>query len=78
MSSFKLQFDGASKGNPGRFGIGVVIFHHSSKIIKAMGKYISEGTNNVAEFQALSFGLDLAISLNIKDIVIEGDSMVVF
>ncbi|XP_059073453.1 uncharacterized protein LOC131874206 [Cryptomeria japonica] len=44
--SFKLQFDGASKGNPGRSGVG-----------------------------ALSFGLDLARSLNIKDIVIEGDSM---
>lgn len=76
--SFKLQFDGASKGNPGRSGIGVIIFYHSSKIIKAVGKYIGYGTNNVAEFQALSFGLDLALSLNIKDIVIEGDSMLVF
>ncbi|XP_059066239.1 uncharacterized protein LOC131857574 [Cryptomeria japonica] len=76
--SFKIQFDGASKGNPGRSGFGVVIFHHSSKIIKAVGKHIGQGTNNVAEFQALSFGLDLALSLNIKDIVIEGDSMVVF
>ncbi|XP_059078037.1 uncharacterized protein LOC131876615 [Cryptomeria japonica] len=73
--SFKLQFDGASKGNPGRSRVGVIIFHHSSKIIKAVGKYIGHGTNNAAEFQALSFGLDLAHSLNIKDIVIEGDSM---
>ncbi|XP_059076523.1 uncharacterized protein LOC131875845 [Cryptomeria japonica] len=70
--SFKLQFDGDSKGNPGRFEIGVIIFYHSSKIIKA------HGTNNVAEFKALSFGLDLALSLNMKDIVIEGDSMLVF
>ncbi|XP_057862997.2 uncharacterized protein LOC131071253 [Cryptomeria japonica] len=76
--SFKIQFDGASKGNPRRSGVGVVIFDHSSKIIKVMGKHIGQGTNNVAEFQALSFGLDLSLSLNIKDIVIEGDSMVVF
>lgn len=76
--AFKLNFDGASKGNPGRSGIGTIIFYHSSKIIKVVGKYIGEGSNNVAEFQALSFGLDLAISLNIKDIVIEGDSMLVF
>ncbi|XP_059066374.1 uncharacterized protein LOC131857692 [Cryptomeria japonica] len=75
--SFKLQFDGASKGNPGKSGIGVIIFDHSSKIIKAIGKYIGYGTNNMAKFQALSFGLDLAHSLNIKDIVIEGDSMLV-
>lgn len=76
--SFKLQFDRASKGNPGKSGVGVIIFYHSSKIIKAVGKYIGQGTNNVAEFQALSFGLDLSLSLNIKDIVIEGDSMLVF
>ncbi|XP_057836806.2 uncharacterized protein LOC131047028 [Cryptomeria japonica] len=75
--SFKLQFDGASKGNPGRSGVGVIIFDHSSKIIKAVGKYIGQGTNNMVEFHALSFGLDLALSLNIKDIAIEGDSMLV-
>ncbi|XP_057868043.1 uncharacterized protein LOC131075229 [Cryptomeria japonica] len=75
--SFKLQFDGASKRNPGKFGIGVIIFDHSSNIIMAVGKYIGYGTNNMVEFQALSFGLYLAHSLNIKDIVIEGDSMLV-
>ncbi|XP_057830807.1 uncharacterized protein LOC131041674 [Cryptomeria japonica] len=76
--SFKLRFDGVSKGNPGRSGVGVIIFDHSLKIIKAVGKYIGHGSNNVVEFQALSFGLDLARSLNIKGIVIEGDSMLVF
>ncbi|XP_057821930.2 uncharacterized protein LOC131034453 [Cryptomeria japonica] len=75
--SFKLQFDGATKGNPGKSRIGVIIFDHSSNIVMAVGKYIGYGTNNMAEFQALSFGLDLAHSLNIKDIVIEGDSMLV-
>ncbi|XP_059071038.1 uncharacterized protein LOC131862573 [Cryptomeria japonica] len=75
--SFKLQFDGASKGNPGKSRIGVIIFDHSSKIVMAAGKYIVHGTNNMVEFQALSFGLDLAHCLNIKDIVIEGDLMLV-
>lgn len=76
--SFKLNFDGAYKGNLGKSIIGVVIYDHTPKIIKVVGKYIRVGSNNVAEFQALSFGLDLAISLDIKDIVIEGDSMLVF
>ncbi|XP_059074794.1 uncharacterized protein LOC131056816 [Cryptomeria japonica] len=75
--SFKLQFDGASKGNPRKSGIGVIIFDHSSNIVMAVGKYIGYGTNNMAEFQGLSFGLDLAHSLNIKYIVIEEDSMLV-
>ncbi|XP_059070903.1 uncharacterized protein LOC131861136 [Cryptomeria japonica] len=65
-------------GNPGKSGIGVVIFEHNSKIVKVVGKSIGIGSNNVAEFQALSFGLDLAISLDIKDIIMEGDSMLVF
>lgn len=41
-------------------------------------KFIGVGSNNSAEFHGLSFGLDLAISLGIKDIIIEGDSMLVF
>ncbi|XP_059067624.1 uncharacterized protein LOC131858407 [Cryptomeria japonica] len=76
--SFKLDFDGAAKGNLGKLGIGVVIFDHNYKTVKAVGKYIGVGSNNIAEFQALSFGLYLSISLDIEDIVIEGDSMLVF
>ncbi|XP_059069492.1 uncharacterized protein LOC131859581 [Cryptomeria japonica] len=75
--SFRLQFDKTSNGNSGRSGVGVITFYHSSKIIKAVGKYIGQGTNNMGELHALSFGLDLALSLNIKDIVIERDSMLV-
>ncbi|XP_059068651.1 uncharacterized protein LOC131859122 [Cryptomeria japonica] len=76
--SFKLNFDGDAKGNPGKSGIGVVLFDHNTMIVKAVGKFIGVGSNNSAEFQTLSFGLDLAISLGIKDIIIEGDSMLVF
>ncbi|XP_057843883.1 uncharacterized protein LOC131053322 [Cryptomeria japonica] len=76
--SFKLNFDGVAKGNPGKSGIGVVLFDHNYMIVKVVGKFIGVDSNNSAEFHALSFGLDLAISLGIKDIIIEGDSMLIF
>ncbi|XP_059075385.1 uncharacterized protein LOC131875317 [Cryptomeria japonica] len=60
--SFKLNFDGAAKGNSGKSRIGAVLFDHNSKLVKVACKYIGFGSNNSAEFHALSFGLDLAIS----------------
>ncbi|XP_059076274.1 uncharacterized protein LOC131875684 [Cryptomeria japonica] len=75
---FKLNFDGASRGNPGKSSIGVVVTDDSSNIIKARCQCIPDGTNNVAEIHALFVGLDLLILLNLKDVVIEGDSLVIF
>lgn len=75
---FKQNYDGAAKGNPSNSRIGVVIFDHNSKIIKTSCKFIGIGTKNSIEFHSLSYGLDLSISLNIRDIVIEGDSIVTF
>lgn len=75
---FKLNYDGASRENPSRVGIRVVIFYHKSQIVKVGCHDIGIGTNNYAEFRALSFGQDLTISLGIKNIIFEGDSMVTF
>ncbi len=47
--------DGASSGNPGPAGIGVVMRHgeHEKEISKAIGK----ATNNIAELEAIRIGL---------------------
>ncbi|XP_059078197.1 uncharacterized protein LOC131876742 [Cryptomeria japonica] len=74
---FKLNFDGASQGNPGKAGVGMAIFDHNAHLILAKCHDLGYITNNFAEFQALSLGLDMTISLKIKNIVIEGDSMVI-
>lgn len=74
---FKLNFDGASWGNLGKARVGMAIFDHKVHLILAKCHDLGYNTNNFSEFQALSLGLDMAISLKIKNIVIEGDSIVI-
>lgn len=47
--------DGASAGNPGPSGIGVVL--HFGKYEKEISKYIGIATNNIAELKAIQAGL---------------------
>src|SRR5437667_416145 len=48
-----LIVDGASRGNPGPSAIGVVIKDAHGKVLREIGEYIGEFTNNVAEYRAL-------------------------
>ena len=48
-----MYTDGGSRGNPGPAGIGVWI----ETLNKKYSEHIGETTNNVAEYQALIFGL---------------------
>lgn len=79
MSNEKLVFyiDGASEGNPGHSGVGVVICDEDKKEIKGIKKYIGEATNNVAEYIALIISLQEAIKANVKDVLIYSDSELV-
>lgn len=58
-----LHTDGAAKGNPGPAGIGVVLYRDGdeSEPVAAIGEYIGETTNNVAEYKALIRGLSEAL-----------------
>ncbi|XP_059068658.1 uncharacterized protein LOC131859127 [Cryptomeria japonica] len=78
VSKVKLNFDGASRGNPGKSAIGIVVSDARAAIISTQCKCIAYGTNNVVELHALSLGLDLLLLLYLLDVVIEGDSQVVF
>lgn len=77
LGKFKLNFDGASCGNLDLAGVGMMIFYHHIYIIQARCHTIGTQTNNFFEFKALSLGLELAISLGIKDLIIKGDSLVI-
>jgi len=77
QDSFTLFFDGASKSNPGHAGAGAVIYKNNVEFAHTssyLGNHIS---NNFAEYSALIIGLQLAMSLDIKDIQVFGDSMLV-
>ena len=71
--------DGASSGNPGKSGIGVLIsiddigLSDESKTYR-LSEYIGNATNNVAEYSALIRGLEKARSLGIRTIDIYLDS----
>ena len=58
-----IYTDGASRGNPGEAGAGIIIFNENSKIIKKIKKYLGNTTNNVAEYLALIIALQEALKL---------------
>lgn len=45
--------DGASRGNPGEAGIGVILKDEHGKVLLTISGYIGRTTNNVAEYTAL-------------------------
>ncbi len=69
-----VNVDGASRGNPGKAGIGVAIFDKDSKLIKECSEYIGTATNNVAEYKALILGIKEAIKCNAQEILFKTDS----
>lgn len=73
----KLRFDGASKGNPGLSGAGAVIYNEDKEIWSESHFIGNDRTNNEAEYIGLILGLRKAIELNIKELLVEGDSMLI-
>ena len=77
MSTLLIHIDGASKGNPGPSGIGVVI-SKNGRVIKNISSYIGETTNNVAEYTALIWALQEALKLKAEVLKINTDSQLLY
>jgi ribonuclease HI len=73
----KLNFDGASKGNPGAAGYGVVFRNHHGHIILINAGSLGHTTNNAAELWGLTRGLQLAIEHSFTKLIVEGDSQII-
>lgn len=69
-----IHTDGASRGNPGEAGVGIVILNKNHHIIEEVCKYIGKATNNVAEYQAMILAAQKAISHNAKKVTFKTDS----
>lgn len=67
-----LYCDGASRGNPGQSGIGVVLELDGGTC--ELSEPIGIATNNVAEYTALIRGLQKAISLGAEELSVYLDS----
>jgi hypothetical protein len=72
----KVNFDGASKGNPGPAGYGAVL-RNSGEILGLEAGFLGETTNNVAELTGLLRGLQTAMDKGHQRIILEGDSQII-
>jgi len=74
MEKLLIYTDGASRGNPGPAGIGIVICNESGKIVKQYEEFIGNATNNIAEYRALIKALELASSFPVGEVDCFSDS----
>ncbi len=69
--------DGASRGNPGRAAIGVIINDEQGELMARISQRIGTTTNNQAEYRAIIAALEKAIELGATHVVINSDSELV-
>ena len=69
-----LYVDGACRGNPGPAGAGAVLYGPKGDLRAEESRYLGEATNNVAEYQALLLGLELALKHEVNNLSIVSDS----
>ena len=74
MNELILFIDGASKGNPGAAGIGVLLLDADGATLAEIGEGIGQTTNNVAEYRALIRGLEEARSRGAARVTVHTDS----
>ena len=73
-SRLTIYVDGASRGNPGPSGIGIVIKDGEGATRVKISSYIGRATNNQAEYRALIVGLREAAGLKADHVDIRSDS----
>jgi ribonuclease HI len=72
-----LFADGGSRGNPGPAASGAVLTNDDGAIVREIGTYLGNTTNNVAEWTGLITGLEAALELGATEIVVRLDSELV-
>ncbi|XP_016685562.1 uncharacterized protein [Gossypium hirsutum] len=75
--SCTLEFDGASKGNPGPAGAAAVLKTDAGNVICKLREGLGIATNNAAEYRALILGLKHALRKGYTNIHVRGDSKLV-
>ncbi len=76
MTELILFIDGASKGNPGRAGIGIRM-ETEGRLLMTHCEYIGRATNNTAEYRALIKALELAAQRRANRVTVFSDSELV-
>lgn len=73
---YKINFDGASKGNLGHSGFSGLIRDHTGNNITIFLGYHGWDTNNSAELEGLWQGLLIAQEQHLFQLIVEGDSQI--
>ncbi|XP_024024295.1 uncharacterized protein LOC21387032 isoform X1 [Morus notabilis] len=76
-ASCTLEFDGASKGNPGPAGAGAILRADDGSAIWRLRQGLGKATCNVAEYCSVLLGLKHALKKGFKHIRVQGDSKLV-
>lgn len=71
-----MHTDGGSRGNPGPAAIGVVI-KKNDVVVRELGIFLGEKTNNEAEYAALITGLQTCKEMGITELICKLDSELV-
>ncbi len=76
-AAWEIFTDGASHGNPGPAGIGIVLQPPHGRSRRHLYKYLGETTNNVAEYTALIYALQEALQRGARRVHVRLDSELV-
>jgi len=79
VDAYVVEFDGASRGNPGFAGAGALLKRKKDdRIVEELTEYLgNDRTVNEAEYAALCLGLRKAVELGITHIECKGDSKLI-
>lgn len=70
VTSFVIEADGASRGNPGHASFGCVVRNmNTGDVVVELGGVLGHATNNVAEYNGLVAGLEAIAAMDPKAIV---------
>jgi ribonuclease HI len=72
--TFRAYTDGASRGNPGESGIGIIVRDDDQREVLALGAYLGRATNNRAEYTALITLLERARPFQCTRLIVHSDS----
>jgi dinuclear metal center YbgI/SA1388 family protein len=74
---YHLYTDGGARGNPGPAGIGARLMTATGDVVEDLAASIGKATNNVAEYQALIAGLEIALDRGVERLDVFLDSELV-
>ena len=77
MKEWHVYIDGASLGNPGHSGAGIVAFDDEGNEVWREAVYLGTMTNNMAEYEALVRAVHIAAEARIESLHIYTDSELV-